>query len=115
LLQQCGAGAGEAGQAEAALNGILRDQGQGKRVTRQPFDGRDVRAFQRPDRKGAAKRRAAVDDHRARAACAGAAAALLGPGKVGGVAQRPQQRRRGVKRELQCLTVDPHPCHRGAI
>ena len=107
-LQQDRCGHDDAGDAKAALDDIAREQGELERmraVARQPLDRGDVAALDRGDGDSARRDRAAVNIDDARAAFAGAAA-IFGAGQVGCVAQRPEQRRRGVEAVFDGLFVD---------
>ncbi len=79
-------------------------------VPRQGLDGGDEAALDVGDPYLAASRRIAVDVNGACAAMAGAAA-IFGAGKIGRVAQRPEQRRIGVHPVVDRLAVDGKAGH----
>ena len=66
------------------------------------------------ERDAAARHRAPVDDHRARAAVA-AVAAIFRAGEVGRVAKRPQQGRRRIEPVFHRLAVHRHPRHAATL
>ena len=104
-----------AGDTIAALRRLLLDEGaldRRRRLDRsQAFERRDLPALQQHQRRDAGQHRLAVDDHRAGAALAEAAAEFGGV-ELEIVAQHIEQRRIGIRVDLMVLTIDLQ-CHHG--
>jgi len=102
------------GLAVAALRHVVSDPGALHRVravSAQPFDRGDLLVADIADRGDAGPHGLAVQEHRAGAAGADAAAEFR-PGKAEHVAQCPQQRHCRIGVDGACAAVQAQVCHR---